>query len=142
MESTKNVRERGLTKRIMRRVYLVWSIRLALHPTTLKVFIVALLVFRSMRYVSYTNVLANMPSLADTSAQIEFARSAMHHAQPMALILLSSVAWLSVWIVADTLFRRKKPGYNFSIFCHISTNKPLVERGLFDLTRSRTATVH
>lgn len=108
MESSMQQRNNLLTKRIMRRVYLVWSIRLALHPTTLKVLIAALLVFRSMRYMSYTNVLANMPSLADISAQIEFARSAMHHAQPMTLVLLSSVAWLSVWVVADTLFRRRQ----------------------------------
>ena len=104
------ITQRGnlLTKRIMRRVYVIWGIRLVLHPTTLKVLIAALLVFRSMKYVSYANVLANMPSLADVSAQIEFARSAMYHAQPMTLILLSSVVWLSVWAVADTLFRRKE----------------------------------
>lgn len=108
MESIRNKREINLTKRIMRRVYVIWGIRLALHPTTLKALIAALLIFRSMRYVSYANVLANMPSIADISAQIEFARSAMHHAQPMTLVLLSSVAWLSVWAVADTLFRRKE----------------------------------
>ena len=56
-------RHNELKKRIMRRVYLLWSIRLALHPTTLKLLIAALLVFRSMKYVSYTNVIANMPSL-------------------------------------------------------------------------------
>jgi len=108
MEHSRDQQSRSLTKRIMRRVYLVWSIRLAIHPTTLKMLIASLLVFRSMKYVSYANVLANMPSLADISAQIEFARSAMHHAQPMALVLLSSVAWLSVWVIADTLFRRKE----------------------------------
>lgn len=101
-------RTRDLTQRIMRRVYFVWSLRLALHPTTLKMLIASLLVFRSMRYLSYADVLANMPSLANVSAQIEFARSAMHHAQPMALVLLSSVAWLSVWVVADTIFRRRE----------------------------------
>lgn len=101
-------RTNDLTKRIMRRVYFVWSLRLVLHPTTLKVLIASLLVFRSMRYVSYTNVLANMPSLADMSAQIEFARSALHHTQPMAIVLMSSVAWLSVWVAADMLFRRRE----------------------------------
>ena len=108
MEQSITQRSNLLTKRIMRRVHVIWGIRLALHPTTLKVLIAALLVFRSMKYVSYANVLANMPSLADVSAQIEFARSAMYHAQPMTLILLSSVVWLSVWAVADTLFRRKE----------------------------------
>lgn len=108
MEHSLEKRNALLTKRIMRRVRLIWGIRLALHPTTLKVLFASLLVFRSMRYLSYTNVIANMPSLANVSAQIEFARSAMHHAQPMALVMLSSVAWLSVWVIADMLFRRKE----------------------------------
>ena len=64
-------RHNELKKRIMRRVYLLWSIRLALHPTTLKLLIAALLVFRSMKYVSYTNVIANMPSLENISAQMQ-----------------------------------------------------------------------
>jgi uncharacterized membrane protein YbaN (DUF454 family) len=108
MEQSNTKREMDLTKRIMRRVHVIWGIRLAVHPTTLKVLIAGLLVFRSMKYLSYANVLANMPSFANISAQIEFARSAMHHAQPMALVLLSSVVWLSVWAIADTLFRRRE----------------------------------
>ena len=55
-------RDRQLTKRIMRRIYLIWSIRLLLHPTTLKALIAALLIVRSMEYVSYANVFANMPA--------------------------------------------------------------------------------
>lgn len=108
MESTENKRHADLTKRIMRRVYFLWSLRLLLHPTTLKVLLAALLVFRSMKYVSYANVLANMPSLADLSAQLLFAKMAMYHAHPMTLVLLSSVVWLFVWAVADTFFRRRE----------------------------------
>ena len=108
MEYQRAERNRALSKRIMRRVRLIWGIRLALHPTTLKLLIASLLIFRSMRYLSYANVLANMPSLANISRQIEFARSAMHHAEPMALVMLSSVAWLAVWATADTFFRRRE----------------------------------
>jgi len=101
-------RNQELTKRIMRRIYLVWSIRLALHPTTLKVLIAALLIVRSTTYVSYVNVFANMPTLLDVSAGMQFMKMAMYHAHPMTLVLLSSVVWLSVWAVADTVFKRRE----------------------------------
>jgi hypothetical protein len=92
----------------MRRVYFVWSLRMLLHPTTLKATIAALLVVRSTKYVSYADVFANMPGLFDVSAGVQFAKAAMHHAHPMTLVLLSSVVWLAVWVVADMLFRRRE----------------------------------
>ncbi|OGZ08432.1 MAG: hypothetical protein A3C93_01445 [Candidatus Lloydbacteria bacterium RIFCSPHIGHO2_02_FULL_54_17] len=101
-------RDRQLTKRIMRRIYLIWSIRLLLHPTTLKALIAALLIVRSMEYVSYANVFANMPALYNVSAGMQFVKVAMYHTHPMTLVLLSSVAWLAVWAVADMLFRKKE----------------------------------
>ncbi|OGZ08302.1 MAG: hypothetical protein A3D65_01045 [Candidatus Lloydbacteria bacterium RIFCSPHIGHO2_02_FULL_50_13] len=106
-QSTTN-RDQALTKRIMRRIYLVWSIRLALHPTTLKALIALLLVVRSTTYVSYANVFANMPAFYDVSAGMQFVKSAMYHTHPMTLVLLSSVAWLAVWAAADFFFRRKE----------------------------------
>ena len=97
-----------LSRRSMRRVYLIWTIRLALHPTTLKILIAALLMVRSMKYVSYMNVFANMPAFFDVPAGVQFVRSALHHTQPMTIVIFSSVAWLAVWVVADTFFRRKE----------------------------------
>lgn len=104
-------RERKLTSRIMRRVYFVWSIRMLLHPTTLKALIAALLFVRSTKYVSYADVFANMPTVFDMSAGIQFAKAAMHHAHPMTLVLLSSVGWLAVWVVVDMLSRRKREAW-------------------------------
>ena len=110
MEQSVTKRERNLTKRIMRRIYLIWSLRLALHPTTLKVLIAALLLVRSMKYVSYANVYANlnMPTLFNLHAGFQFLKQAMLHAHPMTLVLLSSVAWLAVWVVADALSRKRE----------------------------------
>ena len=108
MEQSFTQRDQALTKRIMRRIYLIWSIRLLLHPTTLKVLIAALLVVRSMKYVSYTNVFANMPALYDVSAGMQFVKAAMYNTHPMTLVLLSSVAWLAMWAAADMFFRRKE----------------------------------
>ncbi len=108
MEKTLDIRNTNLTKRIMRRVYLVAGIRLVLHPTTMKVVLAALLFFRSMKYVSYEHVLTNMAFLPNLSAGFQFAKGAMFHAHPMTLVLLSSVGWLSAWIVADSLFRKQE----------------------------------
>ncbi len=108
MQNTHTTRDIQLTKRIMRRVYLVAAIRHAVHPTTLKMVIAALLFYRSMKYVSYTHVLENMTSLPSVTAGFQFAKVAMFHTHPMALVLLSSVAWLSVWITADSLFRKQE----------------------------------
>jgi hypothetical protein len=108
MEQSLHIRDAKLTKRIMRRIYLVAAIRLALHPTTMKVVLAALLFFRSMKYVSYENVLANMTLLPNLSAGFQFAKGAMFHAHPMTLVLLSSVAWLAAWIVADTISKKEE----------------------------------
>ena len=108
MEQSTAKQHSTLSKRIMRRVYLIWSIRLLLHPTMVKVLLAALLLVRSMKYVSYANVFANMPALFDVPAGVQFMRSALHHTQPMTIVLLSSVVWLSVWVIADALFRRRE----------------------------------
>jgi hypothetical protein len=101
-------RDAQLTKRIMRRIYLISAIRLAIHPMTLKIVLAALLFVRSMKYVSYAHVLENMASLTNTSAGIGFAKAAMLNAHPMTLVLLSSVVWLGVWVVADSFFRKNE----------------------------------
>jgi hypothetical protein len=108
MEKSLDIRNTDLTKRIMRRVYLISVIRLTLHPTTMKVVLAALLFFRSMKYVSYEHVLTNMAFLPNLSAGLQFAKGAMFHAHPMTLVLLSSVAWLAVWAAADTYFRKQE----------------------------------
>ena len=96
-----STREQALTKRIMRRVYLIAGIRFVLNPVFLKSVIAAVLFVRTMKYVSYMNVLANMPSPADVSGGYEFVRAALFHTNPMTIILLSSVAWLTLWVAFD-----------------------------------------
>ena len=108
MESSIEKRNQLLSKRIMRRVYAVWAIRQTVHPVTMKVLLVILLVVRSTTYVSYANVFANMPTSLDMHAGIIFMKAAMYHAHPMTLMLLSSTVWLGVWIIADMLFRPRQ----------------------------------
>ena len=98
---TMEMSQRALSRRIMRRVYLIAGIRFALNPVFLKSLIAVMLFASSMKYVSYTNVIANMPSPADISGGYQFVRAALFHTNPMTVILLSSVAWLSLWVVFD-----------------------------------------
>ncbi len=108
---TTNYTQSALERRIMRRVYLIWGLRLALHPDVLKSLIVAVFIWRSTKYFSYTHVLANMPSLLDVGAEYHFMKDAMFHAHPMTLVFLSSAAWLAVWVLADMIFKRQQSAW-------------------------------
>ena len=107
MEHTLHMNDTALTKRIMRRVYLIATIRFVLNPVFLKSLIAIVFFWRSTKYVSYINVLANMPSLANVTQDYQFMKGALFHAHPMTIILLSSVAWLSVWVAFDMLTKRQ-----------------------------------
>lgn len=96
-----SAREQALTKRIMRRVYFIAGIRFVLNPVFLKSLIAVMLFIRSMKYVSYANVFANMPSFTDVAGGYQFVRAALFHTNPMTVILLSSVVWLTVWVAFD-----------------------------------------
>ena len=101
MESIQDMSQRALSKRIMRRVYLIAGIRFVLNPVFVKSLIAVVLFVRTMKYVSYGNVIANMPSPADISGGYQFVRAALFHTNPMTVILLSSVVWLAVWATFD-----------------------------------------
>lgn len=108
METSTTNTNAQLTKRIMRRIYFVWAIRTALSPLFLKALIVAVFFWQSTKYVSYVHVFENMGSVAGASAGYQFVKVAMFHAHPMALILLSSISWLMVWIAYDMLSRKNE----------------------------------
>ena len=97
-----------LTKRIMRRIYLLWAIRMALSPLFLKALIIGVFFWRSTKYVSYVHVFENMSAITNVGAGYQFFRSAMFHAHPMTLVLLSSVLWLTVWMLYDMLTRKNE----------------------------------
>lgn len=95
-----------LTKRIMRRIYLVWMIRLVLHPILLKTIIVGILFWRSTEYISYSNVIANAPRLTDIGSSLTFARGAVMHSESMTLVLLLGVLATATWLLSDIIHRR------------------------------------
>lgn len=106
MEQTYEKQNSALTRRIMRRVYLIAAIRMLLHPVFLKSLIVAVFFWRSTSYVSYSNVIANAPSLFDINRDFAFYSSAVMHAEAMTLALLFSILTLVVWISFDMLNKR------------------------------------
>lgn len=108
MSAVMNKKDAQLTKRIMRRIYVVWAIRTLLDPTLLKVLIVAVFFWRSTEHISYAHVIANAPRLTDISAELLFARSAIAHAEGVSLMLLSGIVIVSLWLVVDIVHRHKR----------------------------------
>jgi hypothetical protein len=92
-----------LKRRIMRRVYAIYAIRLALHPTTLRLAAVLALFWRSTAYISYTNVLANSPSIFDIRGELNFLQAALANTETVTFTMLAAVGVLAIWLAADAL---------------------------------------
>ena len=100
-----------LTKRIMRRIYLLWAIRAVLNPVFLKVIIAGMLFWRSTEHISYLSVIANAPRLTDIGSSIMFARGALMHAEWTTLLLLLGIVIMSAWLLSDIVHRSKRHGH-------------------------------
>lgn len=96
-----NDRDLQLKRRIMRRVWMVWFIRQAIHPTVLKALVAVLFFWRSTAYVSYGQVFENAPSLANIPGNLSFAWNAATHTEMTTLLLVVSVLALGVWTMSD-----------------------------------------
>lgn len=96
-----------LTKRIMRRAYFIWALRMVLNPLFLKTLIVFVLIIRSTEYISYTNVFANAPQLTNIPQIFTFLRGAMMHTESVTLLLLLATLSLLVWLTVDFAHKRQ-----------------------------------
>lgn len=105
-------KEAALTKRIMRRVYLVWGLRMIVNPRFLKSLMMLLFVIRSTQYISYAHVIANAPSLTDIPRSITFLSDALRHTGLMSATLLFGILIVSLWLIADVV-RHRQPEYFF-----------------------------
>ena len=106
MEQSIDKRNSLLTKRIMRRVYLVAGIRTLLNPVFLKSLIIAVFFWRSTAVISYTHVFANAPSMLDIGSNLRFFRSALMHAEITTVMLLMAMGLLLAWVSFDMFSRR------------------------------------
>jgi hypothetical protein len=99
-----------LKQRIMWRVYTVWAARAALSRTALKVYILAVILWKSTAYVSYGNVLRNAPEITDIGSNARFFKGAFSHTDSTTAVLLLGIILLIAWIFFDLLpsLRKKK----------------------------------
>jgi hypothetical protein len=86
-----------LKKRIMRRVYAVWFAKRITSPFVIKFVVLILFIFRMGSYVSFSNVVANMPSFASYG----FFWSAFLNTETALKLLLVGVFLLAVWLLRD-----------------------------------------
>jgi len=99
-------RDLALKERIMGKIYLIWMIRMLIHPTILKTVIVLVLFWRSTQYVSYSNVFANAPTLSDISSSLHFSQDALLNTETATLYILSGIALVGFWLLADVIRAR------------------------------------
>ena len=92
-----------LKQRIMWRVYTIWAARAALSRTALKVYILAVILWRSTTYVSYEKVLHNAPSLTNVEGNVEFYSGAFSHTEHTNAILFIGLFILTAWVIFDFL---------------------------------------
>lgn len=94
-------KESALTRRIMRRVYFIAVIRMALHPLVLKTLLVGVFFWQSTSFVSYRHVFANAPSLFDFESNIRFFSGALAHTSSITLYLYLGIMLMVVWMLFD-----------------------------------------
>jgi hypothetical protein len=90
-----------LTKRIMRRVYVVWGLRMLVHPLFLKSLIAILLLYRSTAYISYTSVLANRPVISDIPRNLAFVQDAFMNTEVTSVLLILGTLAVMAWLAMD-----------------------------------------
>lgn len=108
MDTTNNIsahRLANLKKGVMRRIWMVWGIRMALHPRTLKALVVLVVFARTTDNVSYVNVIHNAPSLLDLRAGLNFAQAALAQTETTTFALLSIMTVFVAWIAFDMAYR-------------------------------------
>jgi uncharacterized membrane protein YqhA len=101
-------RDAALSRRIMRRIYLVAAIRLLIHPAFLKALIAIVFFWRSTAYVSYRHVIANAPNLFDVKRDIGFYSAALMGAEGVTIALLAAVLILVAWGSYDVFGKRSQ----------------------------------
>lgn len=89
----------------MRSIYLVYAVRMLIHPKTLKLVVLAALLWRSTSYVSYVDVFRNIPQVTDVGRDLEFAQSAIMGTEIATLFIVGAVFAFAVWLLRDMFHR-------------------------------------
>lgn len=99
---------KDLTKRIMRRVYFVWGLRMILSPLFLKSLIALVFLSRSTTYISYSNVFANRPEISDIPRNLAFVRDAFMHTEVTSVLLILGTLAVMTWLATDFMGKTRQ----------------------------------
>lgn len=92
-----------LKKKIMRRVYTMYVLRLIINRFALKCVVLLFFAVGVVSVVSVTDVLANMPSLLDTAALFYFSKYAFMNAELTVQTLLFGTTVFMMWLAKDLI---------------------------------------
>ena len=94
-------KESALTRRIMRRIYVIAAIRVVLHPLVLKTLIAGVFFWQSTAFVSYRNVIANAPNFFNLESNVRFFSGALAHTSTVTLYLYLGILLMIGWMIVD-----------------------------------------
>jgi hypothetical protein len=90
-----------LRQAIMRRVYLVYALRLMLRPMTLKLFALGAGSIGIVSLVSLSNVFANMAALGSAAGVSQFILYAVTHTEIPVQLSLAAIVLALIWLARD-----------------------------------------
>ncbi|MCH7756704.1 hypothetical protein IIC45_01290 [Patescibacteria group bacterium] len=93
-----------LKKKIMRRVYTTYALRLIINRFSLKCTALVFFMVGVVSVVSVTDVLANMPYLLDTAALFYFSKYAFMNAELTVQAFLLGTIVFMMWLAKDLVF--------------------------------------
>ena len=93
-----------LKKKIMRRVYTTYVLRIIINRFSLKCAALVFFAVGVISVISVTDVLANMPNLLDTAALFYFSKYAFMNAETSVQMLLLGTTVFIMWLGKDLVF--------------------------------------
>ena len=91
----------------MRRIYLLWFLRHAFNPLSIKVALIALLGWQMTSYVSIKHVIANWNLDGGLTGSFTFLESAVLNTEVMTQILVLGMIAFTTLLARDIVQRRK-----------------------------------
>ena len=95
--------ELQLKNRIMRRVRFIYWFRKATSPIATQTYVLSFFVVQLLRVVSMPHVVANMPSVLDPAAFVEFHAASFLNTEPAVQILAVGVLSLAIWLTRNVI---------------------------------------
>src|SRR3989344_442874 len=95
--------ERSLKNNIMRRVRFIYWFRKATSPIAVQTYVLSFFVVQLLRFVSMPHVVANMPSVLNPAAFVEFHTASFLNTEPPVQILAVGALSLGSWLTRNLM---------------------------------------